>query len=126
MPITETSDIEIIDVNINIHRATRKRVIVPASASGKRPCMHACRGPPARKYSVEDLRKHIIEHNLKFKQIVDGGWNEYETENTIVQVRNILRSVDKTSLFDPAGMPSYLVNFEAIVTVKPRAKPTTN
>lgn len=37
IPITETSDVEIIDVNINIRRSTRKHVFVPASSSGKRP-----------------------------------------------------------------------------------------
>jgi len=84
------------------------------------------RGTPGQKYSVDELGKHIIQHNLKFKQTVDGGWNEYETENSIIQVRNILKRVDKTSLFDSAGMPAYLVNFEAIVTVKPKTKPATN
>ena len=82
------------------------------------------RGPPGRKYTVDELKKHIIERNLKFRQTVDGGWNEYETGNTIIQFRNVLKSVDKTSLFDSAGMCSYLVNLETMVISKPKTKTT--
>jgi len=80
------------------------------------------RGPPGRKYSVDELKKHITQRNLKFKQTLDGGWNEYETEKAIFQVQTILRSVDKTSLFDSAGMPGYVLNFEHIITSKPKTK----
>ena len=80
------------------------------------------RGPPGRKYTVQELKKNVAEINLKFRQTSDCGWNEYETKDIIFEIRTILKSVDKTSLFDSSGMPSYVVNYESTVMARPKEK----
>lgn len=70
------------------------------------------RGEPDKNYPIYELEKHIIKRNMKFRQIQEGGWNEYETKKFKLRIRNRVRSIDKTSKYDSRGMPSYIVRFE--------------
>lgn len=70
------------------------------------------RGKSDKNYPVSELEKYIVEKNLKFRQISDGGWNEYKTKKSILRIRNRVKSIDKTSKFDSKGYPSYIVRSE--------------
>ena len=70
------------------------------------------RGPPDKNYPVNELEKYIIQPNVKFRQIFDGGNNEYKTEKFLIILRNIVKKIDKTNKFDQKGNIQYIVRSE--------------
>jgi len=70
------------------------------------------RGDPDRNYGVDELEAHIIERNLFFRQILDSEFNEYETDNYLIKIKNTVKSIDLASKFDARGNPAYIVRSE--------------
>jgi len=67
------------------------------------------RGPPGKKWAVSELEEYITEANLKFRQLKNGGLNEYKLEKAIIQVDYRIEQIDKTSKYNTNGMPAYIV-----------------
>lgn len=82
------------------------------------------RGPKGKAWPVSELEKFIVERNLKFRQIIDAGNSEYETEKFKIIVSTRVRQVDKTSKFDMNGMPGYIVRTQSEILLgeKPEKK----
>ena len=86
------------------------------------------RGSKGKASPVSELEKFIVERNLKFRQIKDGGNSEYETKKSKIIVSTRIRQVDKTSKFDENGMPAYIVRIESqiLLAEKPEEKAGKN
>jgi len=82
------------------------------------------RGPKGKAWPVSELEKFIVQRNLKFRQIKDGGNSEYETKKFVITLLTRVRQVDKTSKFDQSGMPAYIIRTEneILLTDKPEKK----
>jgi len=66
--------------------------------------------PDPKKYSFEELRDFIVEEDIDF-ETVKATWNSYLLENGMrVKCRLSPTTVSKTSKFDDAGMPIYIVD----------------
>jgi len=75
-------------------------------------------------WPISELEKNIIKPNLMFRQLKDGGFAEYETSNSKLQIKTILRQVDRTSKFGSMGNPAYIIRTESEVLIE--KKPTVN
>lgn len=82
------------------------------------------RGKKDKAWSVPELEKFIVQRNLKFRQIKDGGKAEYRTKKMQIITLTRVKQVDKTSKFNQNGMPAYIVRTESEVLVaeKPSGK----
>ena len=81
------------------------------------------RGPKGKAWPISELEKFIIQRNLKFRQIKDGGNCEYRTKKSQIIVSTRVKHVDKTSKFDANGMPSYIIRTESQILVGEKLKP---
>ena len=70
--------------------------------------------------SISELEKFIVQRNLKFRRIKDGGNCKYETDKSKLIVRTHVTQVDKTSKFDQNGMPAYIVRIESEILTSPK------
>ena len=85
-------------------------VLVPPELRGK---------PSPTRYSEEELLKHVVKEDIKFK-VIKEDWNEYELEDgSRLFVKLTLVSVSKTDIYDPHGEPVYLINAQPIFKHKP-------
>lgn len=76
-------------------------------------------GPPDNKiYSVEELRKAVINDDLKFTQTQEGESVYDVVDGNILSVKLALASVAKTSRFDARGIPQYMVSTSPLIKVK--------
>ena len=65
----------------------------------------------------KELQSSVVKDDIKAK-IVREDWNSYKLENgMVVQIRNVLVNVSRTSKFDSKGIPIYLVDTNVIVKV---------
>jgi hypothetical protein len=80
------------------------------------------RGPKDKAWEAPELEGYIVEKNLKFRQIKDGGNCEYSTKKTKITVQTYVRQIDKTSKFDLNGMPAYLIRTEANILIATEAE----
>lgn len=69
-------------------------------------------------WSILELEKNIAHRNLMFRQLKDAGFAEYETAKSKLQIKTILKQVDKTSKFDALGNPAYIIRTENEVFVE--------
>jgi hypothetical protein len=76
--------------------------------------------------SISELEKFIVQPNLKFRQIKDGGNSEYRTKKNQRQIiiSTRVKRVDKTSKHDQNGMPAYIIRIESEILIvdKPEKK----
>jgi len=63
-------------------------------------------------WSLSELEEFIVQPNLKFRQIEDGGNSEYRTKKSQISISTRLKQVDKTSKFAQNGMPAYIIRTE--------------
>lgn len=69
--------------------------------------------PSERRYTLEE-RVDAIEQELKFETIREE-WAEYKLKDgSTLEVKPVLTKVAKTSLYDPKGMPLYLINSQPV------------
>lgn len=82
------------------------------------------RGRKGKVWSTSELEKSIVKHNLKFRQIKDGGKAKYETKKMEIIVLTRVNQVDKTSKFDQNRNPAYIVRIESqiLMAEKPEKK----
>jgi hypothetical protein len=66
---------------------------------------------------VSELDKYIIEPNVFFRSIKDGGDAVYRAEGLGVTVKTRVYQIDKTSKFDQNGNPSYIIRTENEIMV---------
>ena len=78
------------------------------------------RGQKDKQHPLSELEKCKTDINLKFRQIKDGGFAEYQTKKSNLKVKTWLRQVDKTSLFDGLGNPAYIIRTESEVLIEPK------
>jgi hypothetical protein len=78
----------------------------------------AIKGEKGGVWNLKELEAAIIQSNLKFRLIKDGGPSEYETSKAKITIRHILRSVDKTSKFDQRGNPAYIIHGDSDILVE--------
>jgi len=76
------------------------------------------RGPPDKNYSIPELEKYIIVPNVKFSLIKDAEMNQYKTEKMNISVRTVVKRIEKTSKFDPKGMPQFIVRYESMLLIQ--------
>ena len=69
----------------------------------------ATKGSLGKKWTVEELEKYVTEPNMMFRQIKDGGPSVYETKNSKIVVRAVVKQIKKTSEFDLNGDPAYII-----------------
>lgn len=67
------------------------------------------RGRKDQRYQTEELEKYVTQPKVNFKQTKNGGDSIYETENSLVLVRQTVNQIDKTSKYNSDGMPAYIV-----------------
>jgi hypothetical protein len=67
------------------------------------------RGPKDRRFQTEELENYVTKPKVSFKQTKNGGDSIYETENSLVLVRQTVNQIDKTSKYNSDGMPAYIV-----------------
>jgi len=66
--------------------------------------------PDSKKYSVAELKESIMDEDIDF-ETVKSTWDSYRLKNDIrLKVRLSPTLVSRTSRFDDAGMPIYIVD----------------
>ena len=75
------------------------------------------RGEKGKTYSMSELEANIIERNVMKKQTNDAGKNVYNLPDCKIIVNYNVKNIDKTSLFDTMGNPSYIVRGETEIIV---------
>jgi hypothetical protein len=83
---------------------------------------HDLKGPPSKRaFAPEELERSIVEREVPFERTRETA-SEYEVEGgNRIQLRLLLRTVSRTSLFDGDGEPIYLVNTETQFQASPPA-----
>ena len=80
------------------------------------------RGPKGKATEVKELEKFIVQPNMKFRQIKDGGPAKYETKNSTITLVTRVRRIEKTSKFDAKGMPAYIIRTENQILVEKKTE----
>ncbi|MEX2705233.1 MAG: hypothetical protein ACTSUQ_12860 [Candidatus Freyarchaeota archaeon] len=69
------------------------------------------------------LSEHIVDEDIDFKPEREEQWNEYTLQDgTILKTKLIPIKVSRTSFYDPAGDPIYIIEYETIVKTKTSPK----